>query len=404
MKNTQSSNKAKNVILGIVSILICVLLGGLIASVVTKTTPKDWFNKPHSDAKSGTLAENDVIAFSEDSEGLPLYVNRNYDDMDSLFSFIGQNRIFAMFSVDDEFVVSKHEGESRCAMLMAIKDGNFIVFASSEEQGMHMVILYAGNDGSDDNFEACGLVDADRFVRGNVQKDGRITLPEGSAYSKEKTYKYHVLTDEEKAAVGIDEDEFFSEADLNAMFATTPQGFVIPEPVQSTVPEPTPITLGSVVALSETAEGLSVYIDTSDEAVAALNAYVEEVKAACTSGWESLMKIFFVFSEDPNYVFESMECTGFSGIIIMLLIDENDFILAVSSTSSEDNDYYPLYRTENGEGFSTENIREDGQIVIPTVFGSLTSIEFSTAAGGESGYAASEEIINRLFSSTPFAK
>lgn len=404
MKNTQSSNKAKNVILGIVSILICVLLGGLIASVVTKTTPKDWFNKPHSDAKSGTLAENDVIAFSEDAEGLPLYVNRNYDDMDSLFSFRGQNRIFAMFSVDDEFVVSKHEGESRCAMLMSIKDGNNIVFASSDEQGVHLVLLYAGDDRSDDVFGATGLVDADRFVRGNVQKDGRITLPEGSAYSKDKTYKYHVPTDEEKTAFGMKEDGFFSEADLNAMFAITPQGFVIPEPVQPTDPEPTPITLGSVVALSETAEGLPIYIDTSDEAAAALNAYVEEVKATYMSGWEMIIKVFFLFSEDPNYVFESMEDTGFSGIEIMLSIDNDNYILAVASTSSEDNDYYPLYRTENGEGFSTENIREDGQIVIPTVFGSLTSIEFSTAVGGESVYAASEEIINRLFSSTPFVK
>lgn len=86
------SSKVKSVMLVIVAIMIAVVISGLVAAIVTKTTPKDWFTKQDKPAVETPVEPSDDTIFkavtggtyvSLTEEGQGLYINKNIGESQS---------------------------------------------------------------------------------------------------------------------------------------------------------------------------------------------------------------------------------------------------------------------------------------------------------------------------------
>lgn len=166
---------------------------------------------------------------------------------------------------------------------------------------------------------------------------------------------------------------------------------------------------GDQISFSESVEGLSLYLNTSDEALSKLDAFVNEKIAEQTESYEELIYVLAGLSS-PQMTepinFEDDAC--FDNTILMCVVIQDDGYYAIGALSNafEVKEGIILYESEEskeGETQGSEYVAEDGRLLLPVE----NQREFYV--GDPSLYIAEgftrladEELTNALFATAPF--
>ena len=162
-----SKRKTNAIILGVTLTLVMVLLGGVIAAVVTETNPKDWFKQEiqYSEWDEDIVKEYDAFYFDTNEEWL-----------EDLFSVMGTEDTYVELAVfGDASKAKNYSGLEEGYMLRAMKftnsgtQMNLIMLFNLETEDM--ICLYSSHDYEPDEgvtFPVC------KKGFNNLGKDGLI--------------------------------------------------------------------------------------------------------------------------------------------------------------------------------------------------------------------------------------
>lgn len=183
---------------------------------------------------------------------------------------------------------------------------------------------------------------------------------------------------------------------------------------------PTPIAIGDKISFTADGEGLPLYINTSDDAAAAINAKVVEIENSgaqyeiyflllglfstyeipedtTAENWdvpdgEDVLAIVLLVSREGNYALAAMSMSGKGG-------DDGAFLYAHIESAGE-NENVP------DEGFQNDTIDANGRIIIESKFLAVDDYyvcDKNIMAGGWF-QMADDDFVNMILSTTPFAQ
>ncbi len=185
---------------------------------------------------------------------------------------------------------------------------------------------------------------------------------------------------------------------------------------------PTPIAIGDKISFTADGEGLPLYINTSDEAVAAIDSKVEDImeNGGSFDTYYLLLGLFCnVEIPEDTKVDENFDFPDGSDRFALLLVVTKEGEIMIGIMSLQDAyDGAILYAhlidpddVEDGknvptEGFQNDSIDDNGRIVLAS--NALLSDDYyvcdkNIMAGGWFAMA-DDDFVNKLFSTTPFVK
>ena len=169
------------------------------------------------------------------------------------------------------------------------------------------------------------------------------------------------------------------------------------------------LQVGDQISFSESVEGLSLYLNTSDEALSKLDAFVNEKIAEQTESFDQMIYILAGLS-NPQLTepinFDDDSC--FDNTILFCVVIEADgyYYLGAISSAFEVKEGIILYESEEskeGESQGGEYIAEDGRLLLPVENQREFYVGDSSLYIAE-GFTrlAGEELTNTLLSTVPF--
>ena len=169
------------------------------------------------------------------------------------------------------------------------------------------------------------------------------------------------------------------------------------------------LQVGQAISFSESVEGLSLYLNTSDEALSKLDAFVNEKIAEQTESFDQMIYILAGLS-NPQLTepinFDDDSC--FDNTILFCVVIEADgyYYLGAISSAFEVKEGIILYESEEskeGESQGGEYIAEDGRLLLPVENQREFYVGDSSLYIAE-GFTrlAGEELTNTLFATAPF--
>lgn len=177
------SSKIKTVVLVVVLIMLCILVAGLMASVITGTRPQDWIKAKDNTSAVGVLNHGDKVDISGGENGNKIYLNTDvkvYEELNNNYSKTAMEDggdlmyvlpILYVFA-DEKMPENFTESEYVCLLFLGYKDRN------SDQWGYAVIMSSkADNDG--------GVIFSHNFTlnygSGNyddvVSEDGQIVVP-----------------------------------------------------------------------------------------------------------------------------------------------------------------------------------------------------------------------------------